>query len=59
MGAKLTGLTYKIATQLHLVTAVPFAVLARYGQSGNFWIYPRILSLTKCRIMKTYGGAEV
>jgi len=38
MTAKLTTLTYKIAIQLHLVTAIPFAVLAPGGQSGNFWI---------------------
>jgi len=27
-----------------LQTAVPFAVLAPGGQSGNFWIHPCILS---------------
>jgi len=36
MAAKLTRLTHKIAIQLHLVAAVPFAVLAAGGQSGNF-----------------------
>jgi len=41
--AELTRLTHKIAIQLRLVQrAVPFAVLARGGQSGNFWIHPRI-----------------
>jgi hypothetical protein len=33
MAAKLTRLTHKIVTRLHLVTAVPFAVLAPDGQS--------------------------
>jgi len=42
MAAKLTRLTHKIAIQLHLVAAVPFAVLAPGGQSGNFWLHPRI-----------------
>jgi hypothetical protein len=40
--AKLTRLTHKIAIQLHLVVAVPFALLAPGGQSGNFWVHPRI-----------------
>jgi hypothetical protein len=44
MVAKLTRLTHKIATQLHLVTAVPFAVLAPGRQSGNFWIHPRTVT---------------
>jgi hypothetical protein len=43
MEAELTTLTHKIAIQLHLVSAVPFAVLAPGGQSGNFWTYPRTL----------------
>jgi len=38
MVAKLTRLTHKIAIQLHLVAAVPFAVVAPGGQSGNVWI---------------------
>jgi len=42
MAAKLTRLTHKIAIQLHLVAAVPFAVIAPGGESGNFWIYPRM-----------------
>jgi uncharacterized membrane protein len=43
MAAKLTRLTHKIAIQLHIVAgAVPFAVLAPGGQSGNFWIHTRI-----------------
>jgi len=41
MAAKLTRLNHKTAIQLDLV--VPFAVLARGGQSGNFWIHPRIV----------------
>jgi hypothetical protein len=41
MAAKLTGLTHKIAIQMHLLAgAVPFVVLAPCGQSGNFWIHP-------------------
>jgi len=44
MAAKLTRLTHKIAIQLHLVAdSLPFAVLAPGGQSGNFWIHPRIV----------------
>jgi hypothetical protein len=45
MAAEFTGLTHNIAIQLHLVwqRAVPFAVLAPGGQSGNFWIHPLIL----------------
>jgi hypothetical protein len=35
MAAKLTRLTHKIALNLHLVAAIPFAVLAPGGQSGN------------------------
>jgi hypothetical protein len=36
MATKLTGLTHKIAIQLHpWQRAVPFAG----GQSGNFWIH--------------------
>jgi hypothetical protein len=47
MAAKLIRLTHKMATQLHLVAErpVPFAVLASGGQSGNFWIHPRIRSV--------------
>jgi hypothetical protein len=40
MAAKLTRLIHKIAIQLHIVTAVPFAVLAPDGQARNFWIHP-------------------
>jgi len=47
MEAKLTRLTHKIAIQLNLVTALPFAVLSPGGQSGNFWIHPRIISDTE------------
>jgi len=40
MVAKLTGLTHKIAIQLHLVAeSLPFAVLAPGGRPGNFWIH--------------------
>jgi hypothetical protein len=43
MAEKLTRLTQKIAIQLHLVAEnLPFAVLAPGGQSGNFWIHPRM-----------------
>jgi hypothetical protein len=43
MAVKLTRLAHKIAIQLHLVAENgPFAVLAPGGQSGKFWIYPRI-----------------
>jgi len=48
MAAKLTRLTHKIAIQLHLVAAVPFTVLAPGGQSGNFWIHPRIVVVFYC-----------
>jgi hypothetical protein len=41
MAIKLTRLTHKTAIKLHLVTAVPFAVLAPGGQSGKFWIHHR------------------
>jgi hypothetical protein len=44
MAAKLTRLTYKIAIQLHLV-AESIAVLVPGGQSGNFWLHPRISML--------------
>jgi hypothetical protein len=43
MAAKLTRLTHKIAIQLHLVAdSCIIAVLAPGGQSGNFWIHPRM-----------------
>jgi hypothetical protein len=43
MAAKCIALTHRIAIQIHPVQrAVPFAVLAPGGQSGNFWIHPRI-----------------
>jgi len=48
MATKLTRLTHKIATQLHLVAeSLSFAVLAPEGQSGNFWII-LLQSLIKC-----------
>jgi hypothetical protein len=43
MATKLTRLTHKISIQLHLVTeSCTICVLAPDGQSGNFWIQPRI-----------------
>jgi len=43
MAAKLARLPHKIAIQLHLVVEIcTIAVLAPGGQSGNFWIHPRI-----------------
>jgi len=43
MAAKLARLTIKIAIRLHLVQrAVWFAVFAPGGQSGKYWICPRI-----------------
>jgi hypothetical protein len=43
MAAKLTRLTHKIAIQLHLVAeSCTICILAPGGQSGNFWIHPRI-----------------
>jgi hypothetical protein len=36
--AKLARLTHKIAAE----NCVPLAVLAPEGQSGNFWIHPRM-----------------
>jgi hypothetical protein len=44
MVAKLTRLTHKIAIQVHIVAAVPFAVLAPGSHPINFWIHPRIVS---------------
>jgi len=40
MAAKLTTLTHKIGIQLHIVAAVPFAIHAPGGQSGNFLLHP-------------------
>jgi len=40
MVTKLTRQTHKIVIKLHLVAAVPFAVLTSGGQSRNFWIHP-------------------
>jgi hypothetical protein len=43
MAAKLIRLTHKIAIQLHLVAeSYTICSSAPGGQSGNFWIYPRI-----------------
>jgi len=43
MAAKLTRLTQEIVIRLHLVArSCTFAVFAPGGQSGNFWIHPRI-----------------
>jgi len=54
MVAKLSKLTYKIAIQLHLMTAVPFAVLAPGSQSGNFWIHPRVSYSTVTGLCQSY-----
>jgi len=43
MAIKLTGLTHKIAIQLHLV-AESCTNLAPGGQSGNFRLHPRTSS---------------
>jgi hypothetical protein len=48
MAAKLTIMTHKIEVKLHLVAesfTTLFAVLAPGGQSGNFWIHPRIVNV--------------
>jgi hypothetical protein len=71
MAAKVTRLNHKIAIQLHLVAerAVPFAVLAPGGQSGNFWLHPRALSCVwspsngtavsyHCQVDRTEGNTE-
>jgi len=47
MTSKFTRLTHKIVIKLHLVAAVPFAVLSPGGQFGNFWVHPRI-TLSTC-----------
>jgi hypothetical protein len=45
MAAKLTRPVHKIAIKLHIVQiAVPFAVLAPGGQSGNFLDKPSFVS---------------
>jgi len=60
MVAKLTRLTHKIAIQQYLVTAVPVAVLAPGGQSGNFWIYPCTISdYVKFGIYTTFSTVTV
>jgi hypothetical protein len=48
MTAKLTRLTHKVAIQMHLVTAIP-SVLSPGGQSGNFWIHPRVCVCVRAR----------
>jgi len=51
MAAKLTGLTHKIAIQLHLMAeGVPFAFLAPGVQSGNFWAHSRIANYDLQRV---------
>jgi hypothetical protein len=51
MASKLTRLTHKIMIQLHLVAeSCTISVLAPGGQSGNFWIHPRIFSSACCGI---------
>jgi hypothetical protein len=57
MAVKLTRLTHKIATQLHLMTAVPFAVLVPGGQSGNFWIHPHMLVYLSKKCISTRNFA--
>jgi hypothetical protein len=55
MAAKLTRLAHKIAIQLYLMTAVPIAVLAPGGQSGNFWIHHHNLSgIWSCPVVGFY-----
>jgi len=44
MAAKRTRLIHRIAIQMHLVAeSLPFSVLAPGGQSGNFWLHPRMV----------------
>jgi hypothetical protein len=51
MAAKLTRLTHKIAIQLQQwQRAVPFAVLAPGGRSGNFWIHHRKHEVWYCSV---------
>jgi len=48
MATKVTRLTHKIAIQLHLVAeSCTITVLAPGGQSGNFWIHPRMWLYSK------------
>jgi hypothetical protein len=49
MAAKLIRLTHKIAIKLR--RAVPFAVLAPCGQSGNFWLHHRV-GLPRCNVLR-------
>jgi len=43
MAAKLTRLIHRIAIQLRLVAeSCTVCILAPGGQTGNFWIHPRI-----------------
>jgi len=53
MAAKLTRLSHKIAIQLHLMIAVPFAVLAPGSQSGNVWIHSLIINVRIAHFSKT------
>jgi hypothetical protein len=49
MAAKLTRLTHKIAIQrTWWRRAVPFAILPPGGQSGNFWMHPRMAVVRQC-----------
>jgi hypothetical protein len=51
MAVKLTILTHKIVTQLHLVAESRAICSSRCRrQSGNFWIHPRILTASPHRL---------
>jgi hypothetical protein len=54
MAAKLTRLTHKIAIQLHLVTAVPFAVLAPGGLSGYSQLNSEYMCVYVCMYVCMY-----
>jgi hypothetical protein len=53
MAAKLTRVTHKIAIQLHLMAeSCTIEFFAPGGQSGNFWIHPRIYAYKRTHIKK-------
>jgi hypothetical protein len=55
MAAELTGLTHKIAIQLHLeAESCNVCNLAPGGQSGNFWIHSRKAIREKMRMCSAY-----
>jgi hypothetical protein len=59
MAAKLTTLIHKIAIQLHLV-AESCIVCSSGGQSGEFWIHPRIfVSKERSPVMLMLSGNAV